>query len=158
MADEAKGTEEGKKKKLNLGIDFKMIGIGLGVFIVAIGVTFFAISHMLGSLKPDSEALKPVEIALVEVGDFTTNIADTTNHYVRVQVAISIPEGEEAAATASQFMPVIKDTIISVLSQKPASQLNANNEELKEEIRDNINARLGTRLVEGVFFTNFIMQ
>jgi flagellar FliL protein len=164
MAAETTGSE-GKKKKLNIGIDVRWLGIGVGAFVVAMGLAYFMFRSLLGGLIPDPVSGVPTEIALVEIGDFTTNTADTpvttsgggtVNRYVRVQISLSVPTGQEEIVT--QFMPIIKDTILSVLSQKTASQLNANSEELKNDIKSEINDRLGTRLVEGVFFTNFLMQ
>jgi flagellar FliL protein len=157
MAAEVNGVEEKKKRfSLGTGIDVKMVGIGLGIFVVAVGISYFIMRSLLAGLVVETtSAPSPVEIVLVEVGDFTTNIVNTTR-YVRVQVAVSVAVGHEELAT--QFMPVIKDTVLSVLSQKSATQLSANNTELKDDIMDNINDRLETNLIEGVFFTNFIMQ
>jgi flagellar FliL protein len=154
MAAETTGNEE--KKKLNVNIDVKWIGIGLGIFVAAMGLAYFMFRSLLGGLMPDPANNIPTEIALVEIGDFTTNTADVANRYVRVQISVSVPVGQEEVAT--QFMPIIKDTILSVLSQRTASQLSANSEELKNDIKAEVNDRLGTKLVEGVFFTNFLMQ
>jgi len=62
-------------------------------------------------------------------------------------------------AKIEESMPLIKDVILSTLASKSAADLDVRNREnLKEEIKQRLNEKLGANTVSDVYFTNFIMQ
>ena len=153
MAAEIISKEESKSP----GIDLKLILIGLGIFAIAIGITYFLMRSLISPLVPESNRFSSeLNGSLVEIGEFTTNIGSTGNRYVKVAVAINVEA--EQVEKVSNYMPIIKDTILSVLSQQDISQMGASNDALKETLREEINSKLGSNIVNSVYFTNFILQ
>ena len=153
MAAEIISKEESKSP----GIDLKLILIGLGIFAIAIGITYFLMRSLISPLVPESNRYgSELNGSLVEIGEFTTNIGSSGNRYVKVAVAVNVDMAQ--VETVSNYMPIIKDTILSVLSQQDISQMGASNDALKETLREEINSKLGGNIVNSVYFTNFILQ
>ena len=96
---------------------------------------------------------------MIEIAEFTTNIADVGgNRYVKVEVFLEVKDKKDVAKI-EESMPLIKDVILSTLASKSAADLDVRNREnLKEEIKQRLNEKLGANTVSDVYFTNFIMQ
>lgn len=157
MLAEEKNTEEVKEKS---GFDFKIVIIGLAVFLITIGASYFMLRSLIAPLVPEKEsASEAITGNLVSVGEFTTNIDDEEGtRFLKVEVSIEV-EDESAKEEVTTFMPIIKDILNSTLASKSVEELDVNNREnIKKEIRKKINTKLGTELVKGVYFTTFIMQ
>lgn len=157
MLAEEKNTEEVKEKS---GFDFKIIVIGLVVFLITIGASYFMLRSLIAPLVPVKEsASEGVTGNLVSVGELTTNIDDEEGtRFLKVEVSIEV-EDEGAKEEVTTFMPIIKDILNSTLASKSVEELKVSNRDnIKQEIKKKINAKLGTELVKGVYFSNFIMQ
>ncbi|WP_061213813.1 flagellar basal body-associated FliL family protein [Syntrophomonas wolfei] len=159
MADE-KDSEV--KPRLDINIDMKLIIIGLLVFVVAVGGSYFLMKSLMAPLMPKQEgAGKLMTGNLVEVGEFTTNINDVNGQrFLKVKVTVEVgSDDKKAQEKITQYMPVIKDSILSIISAKTVADLDVRNRNnLKAEIKNDLNAKIGANTVLNVYFTDFIMQ
>lgn len=158
MVDE--NTQEAVEKS---SIDFKIILIGLVLFIVAMGFSFFLMRSMMAPFLPEKETEKQMESRgnLVSVGEFTTNINDVAGtRFLKVEVFVEVSEeNKKAAAEIESYMPIIKDSVLTILSSKTAADLDTNNrEKIKLEIKKDLNRKIGSEVIQNVYFTSFIMQ
>ena len=158
MVDE--NTQEAVEKS---SIDFKIILIGLVLFIVAMGFSFFLMRSMMAPFLPEKETEKQMESrgSLVSVGEFTTNINDVAGtRFLKVEVFVEVSEeNKKAAAEIESYMPIIKDSVLTILSSKTAADLDTNNrEKIKLEIKKDLNRKIGSEVIQNVYFTSFIMQ
>ena len=158
MVDE--NTQEAVEKS---SIDFKIILIGLVLFIVAMGFSFFLMRSMMAPFLPEKETEKQVTTRgnLVSVGEFTTNINDVAGtRFLKVEVFVEVSEeNKKAAAEIESYMPIIKDSVLTILSSKTAADLDTNNrEKIKLEIKNDLNRKIGSEVIQNVYFTSFIMQ
>jgi len=153
-------TQEAVEKS---SIDFKIILIGLVLFIVAMGFSFFLMRSMMAPFLPEKETEKQMESrgSLVSVGEFTTNINDVAGtRFLKVEVFVEVSEeNKKAAAEIESYMPIIKDSVLTILSSKTAADLDTNNrEKIKLEIKKDLNRKIGSEVIQNVYFTSFIMQ
>lgn len=145
------------------GLDLKIIIIGLFIFIAAIGASFFIMKGLMAPMMPQSQAEKEegaVEIGvLVPIGEFMTNINDVGGtRYLKVEVTIETADSE-SQEKINTYMPVIRDSIQSILGTKTVADLApGNHDALKQEMKEDINAKIGIDTVNNVYFTSFIMQ
>lgn len=158
MVDE--NTQEAVEKS---SIDFKIILIGLVLCIVAMGFSFFLMRSMMAPFLPEKETEKQMESRgnLVSVGEFTTNINDVAGtRFLKVEVFVEVSEeNKKAAAEIESYMPIIKDSVLTILSSKTAADLDTNNrEKIKLEIKNDLNRKIGSEVIQNVYFTSFIMQ
>lgn len=156
MAEE-KNAEVTKKS------DLKIIIIGLVFFLVAMAGTYFLINRMMAPLLPENSAEKQ-ELStgnLVSVGEFTTNINDVgSNRFLKFEVFVEVSkEDKKSQEIINEAMPIIKDSILSIISSKTAADLDVRNRDnLKAEIKNELNKKIGSNVIHSVYFTSFIMQ
>ncbi|KUG03599.1 flagellar biosynthesis protein flil [hydrocarbon metagenome] len=159
MADD-NTVDAGQKKS---GLDLKIIIIGLVIFIVLVGGSFYLMKSIMAPLMPEEEkTLKEGSAAnigvLVPIGEFMTNINDVAGtRYLKVEVTVESSD-EKAKEKVDAYMPVIRDSIQGILSAKTVADLDVRNRDnLKMEIKDEINNKIG-KTINNVYFTSFIMQ
>ena len=150
------------EEKPKSGFDFKIIVVGLVIFLIAMGATYFMIKSLMTPLLPKDETAQAKEVLtgnLLEVGEFTTNIGDIAGtRFVKVEIFLEVT-GKKGKENTGEFMPIIKDSILSILSSKTVADLDVRNRDrLKEEIKNDLNAKLGQNTIKSVYFTSFIMQ
>jgi flagellar FliL protein len=158
VADE-KGTEVKEKA----GFDFRIILVGLLLFLVAMGASYLVMRSLIAPLIPESkkEQVQLLSGNLVEVGDFTTNINSTGGtRFLKVTVTLEVSsEDKKAVEKLTQYMPIIKDSVLGILATQGVTDLDPRNRShLKEAIKKDVNAKIGGELVTNVYFTDFIMQ
>ncbi len=109
MADE---TNENKELKLGSGFDLQIIIVGLVVFLMCMGGSYFMIKSLLAPLLPGEEPGDTKGSAiLVEVGEFTTNVYDLNNvRFLKASVYIEVVD-KDAEKQVNAVMPVLKDEI-----------------------------------------------
>lgn len=154
---------EDKAVETNPKSDFKLVLIGLLAFLVAIGSMYFVMKSLMAPLMPEKPSQKQ-EVAtgnLVSIGEFTTNINDVSGtRFLKVEVYVEISkEDKKSQEHMTEVMPIIKDSILSIVSAKTVADLDVRNREhLKAEIRNDLNQKIGADLIKNVYFTSFIMQ
>ncbi len=160
MADE-NTVETGEKKS---GFDLKIIILGMVIFIVLVGGSFYLMKSIMAPLMPaeevsESEGSEADIGVLVPIGEFMTNINDVAGtRYLKVEVTVESSD-EDAQEKIEAYMPVIRDSIQGILSAKMVDDLDIRNRDnLKLEIKDEINRKIGLDTIKNVYFTSFIMQ
>ncbi len=152
--------ENSTEIKQKSGLDFKIIVIGLLIFLVAMGASYLLMKSLMAPLMPKTEKeVKEVTISggLVSAGEFTTNVNDTAgNRYLKVEVSLEVSD-KKSAESIKEYMPIIRDSIISILKSKTVADLD-DQVALKEEIKTDLNKKMGKGFIKSVYFTNFIMQ
>lgn len=154
---EDKAPETAKKS------DFKIILIGLVFFLIAMGGSYFYMRTLMAPLMPEkpSEKQEASTGNLISIGEFTTNINDVAGtRFLKVEVYVEVAkENKKSEEELTALMPIVKDSILSIISSKTAADLDVRNREnLKKEIRDSLNRKIGSEMIKDVYFTNFIMQ
>lgn len=144
------------------GLDFKIILIGLLIFLIAMGASYLLMKSLMAPLMPKTEEeVKEVTISggLVSAGEFTTNVNDSAgNRYLKVEVTLEVSNKDSAEAEAAkEYMPIVRDSIITILKSKTVADLD-DQAALKEEIKNDVNKKMGKGFIKSVYFTNFIMQ
>ncbi|MGI5911155.1 MAG: flagellar basal body-associated FliL family protein [Syntrophomonadaceae bacterium] len=143
--------------------DFRIILVGLLLFLAAMGVSYFTIKSLIAPLVPEANE-KNKEILsgnLIEVGEFTTNInASGQTRYLKVNVTLEVSaDDKKAGETINKYLPVIQDSIIEILASQGVADLDVRNRNnLKTEIIQDINNKIGREIVKNIYFTDFIMQ
>lgn len=112
------------------------------------------------SMKAENTETKKVEIGpIYETQEFTVNIANTLNHFIKAKFAIEL-DNEKALKEVEKKLPIIQDTIIMVLSGQDMQTLSS--VEGKEKLKENILAAINDLLEEGqvnkIYFKNIIFQ
>jgi flagellar FliL protein len=68
-------------------------------------------------------------------------------------------DNKEAQEAITHYMPVIRDGILTMLSSKTVADLDVRNRNnLKSEIINDLNAKIGSGLIKNIYFTSFVMQ
>lgn len=158
MADEK--NAEVKEKS---GFDFKIVLVGLLIFLVAMGASYFMLKSLMAPFMPEEQKKETKEKGtgtIVSVGEFTTNLNDPTgSRFVKVEIYVELAGEKKKEEELKEYMPIMKDTILGILSSKTAADLDVRyREELKQEIKTKLNKKLGSEMVKDVYFTSFIMQ
>jgi len=126
-------TQESKTK---VSMDVKIIIVGLVMFFLAVGTSYFLLKSLMAPLMPKEKTeTESINGDLLSVGEFTTNIGSVSgNRYVKVEVYVEIADKKQMESV-EKLMPVIKDSILSILSSKTVADLDvANREGLKAEM------------------------
>jgi len=146
------------------GFDIKIIAIGLVFFLLVVGASYFIIRSLLAPLMPEEDkgSISSAEIAegqMIKAGEFTTNISDVKgSRYLKVIVYLQYAD-TGAAENSKATMPIIQDTILGILASKTVQDLDVSHrEDLKDEIKDSLNEKLGADSIQEVYFTDFIIQ
>lgn len=143
--------------------DLRLIIIGLVFFLVAMAGTYFLISRMMAPLMPENQTQKQDMATgnLVSIGEFTTNINDVAStRFLKFEVFVEVSkEDKKSQEKINEAMPIIKDSILSIISSKTAADLDVRNRDnLKAEIKEQLNKKIGAEVIQNVYFTSFIMQ
>lgn len=99
----------------------------------------------------------------VPLDEFLVNLAKSKNNempYIKVQLSLMVASEKNAEVIASS-KDLIRDSIINTLRQKEAeSILHEKNgvDNLKQEIKEQVNQDYGSALVREVFITNLVIQ
>lgn len=155
--------DNGNTEKEKSGFDFKIIIAGLLIFLIAMGASYFLMKSLMAPLLPKTEEkteeTTAVSGGLVSAGVFTTNIgASAGNRYLKVEVSLEVSDEKNAEAeTSKEYMPIVRDTIITILSSKSVEDLDDRNA-VKEDIKIGLNKKLGKDFIKNVYFTDFILQ
>lgn len=162
MAKENK--EEGtKKSKLPLFIIIVVvliIGLGGGAF----AVTKFMHKTPQNAMDQNESQMLANKAVMMPLSAFTINLAkapnDNTDHYIKINLSLALTDDKAKEALKSK-LPIIRDCVISVLSQKNQNDIlsNSNNlQTLKNEIKNKINTSVGVNVVNDVYITDMVLQ
>jgi len=157
VAEDNAGNEVSKENRTDF---LKMVLIGLVVFVIAIGTSFFLLRSMIQPLFPE---YKKPEVShtvgnLVNVGEFVTNLND--NRFIKMEITIEVPSDDaKALERVNTSIPIIRDAIITIISSKTNADFDPRNREnLRSEIRNALNSRLGDETIKAVYFEQLVLQ
>ena len=170
-------ADDDKKEKSSGGL----LGIiGLVVQLLTLGAIGFLAWQMMQSNQQDTQqedGKKSVaeEVAIpeaqdedeenamiVEMGDFTVNLAgDNAERYLKCKISAKV-YGEEAKATLETDMnkKLIHDLVIDILTRKTLQDVQkpAGKAHIKEELQHRVNKAVGGNPVRRIFFDEFVIQ
>lgn len=91
---------------------------------------------------------------------FIVNLADADqNRYLKIRINLESkkPEPNEEF---NKKLPLIKDTILTILSQKRSEELfhSSGKEKLKAEMLRSVNPHLAELKIKAIYFTEFVIQ
>jgi flagellar FliL protein len=171
MAEKPEETPQEKPKR---GKIFIILGAVLILVIVG-DVAFRVISYFRTpqqhpaeantGAKPghDAEAKKkkPEVKSTLSLDSFLVNLADKEEvRFVKAQFQLGMAESNEEMAKDPVILAATRDTIISLLSSKTSEQIMTpqGKDQLREEIRNRVNAILPKGKVSEVFIVDFVVQ
>ncbi|MDX9814539.1 MAG: flagellar basal body-associated protein FliL [Sulfurimonadaceae bacterium] len=107
----------------------------------------------------DNRKLSQIGI-LFPLDTFTVNLkSDSGKRYLKTTISLEL-EGKELAMELNDKNPVIRDRIIRILSSKTVEEISSSKGKLKvsEQIMDTLNMMIVDGRVNGVYFTDFVVQ
>jgi flagellar FliL protein len=97
---------------------------------------------------------------IYSIDPFIVNLADAeVNHYLKIKINLESKKPEPNEEFAKK-LPLIKDTILTILSQKRSEELfhSSGKEKLKAEMMRLVNPNLAELKIKAVYFTEFVIQ
>lgn len=168
MAEENTGNQEAPQGKGSKKLLFIIIGL---VFVVLVGGgvgLFFALSgsssskddEAISSDEEEAEALDEGELAgaVHPLESFIVNLKER-NIFLKTRIELQFID-PVLPTTIKNDTPKIRDTILRILSSKSAKEIltQEGKEALKEELTEKLNDTLGRDDIEGIYFTEFVVQ
>jgi flagellar FliL protein len=160
VAEENAGKEKDKEKRSDF---LKMVLIGLVVFVIAIGVSTMVLRSMLQPLFPEyrtAAANNSYSVGdLVKVGEFVSNLND--NRFVKMEVTVEVINNDKSKSVerVNSSIPIIRDTILNIIASKTSADFDSRNREnLRAEIKNALNTRLGADPIYAVYFEQLVLQ
>ncbi|MFQ3548303.1 MAG: flagellar basal body-associated FliL family protein [Armatimonadota bacterium] len=161
MAEKAEKKEKAKGKG-------PLMFIVIAVLIAALVVGVAVITKKDSKPKPEKEYVEEGPTELIALGEFIVNLADVNEtRYAKADIVIEVTGGEHKKGGGhgggddnSAENAKLRDAIISVLSKHTYEDLTTQKgkDDLKKEITDSLNERLGKRRIVDVYFNEFAMQ
>ncbi len=113
-----------------------------------------------GDKGQEKESLPAIQTKLVQLPTILVNLADPLGRrYLKISIELEV-KGTEPEKLIEKKMPIIKDTLILLLSSKTFDDLSTLDKKykLKMEIAQRLNQILEKPIVTNVFFTEFLVQ
>lgn len=157
------GKQENSEKE-KVGKNNKAIIIVLFVLgLIVLGAASFGGVYLFMKTNSSIEVKEPViEKTYLDLGEFTVNLADESGkRYFKGQLSIGYDSAEKKLSDElNNNMVIIRDAVIFYLKTQKAEFINnsQNIEEIKSQIRDNINKELANGKVLDVRFNSIIIQ
>ncbi|MDD2789073.1 MAG: flagellar basal body-associated protein FliL [Sulfurimonas sp.] len=115
------------------------------------------------STNPDDEdntrALSDIGI-LYPLDTFTVNLkSDAGRRYLKVTLSLEL-EGKELSLELDAKSPVLRDRIIRILTSKTLEEISSKKgkQKIENQIMDTLNAMISDGKINGIYFTEFVIQ
>ena len=111
------------------------------------------------STSEDSRPLDKIGI-LYPLDTFTVNLlSDSGTHYLKAQLSLEL-SAKEMAEELETKKPVIRDKIIRILSSKSVDEVSTvkGKDKLSAQIMGELNSMLKDGSINGIYFTDFVIQ
>ncbi len=115
--------------------------------------------HMTNSTMDDEKPLSEVGI-LYPLDTFTVNLkSDSGRRYLKVTISLEL-SGEELSTELDAKTAVLRDRIIRILSSKTLEEISSRKgkKKLSEQIMNALNAMITDGKIQGIYFTEFVIQ
>lgn len=159
--EQPEATPKKKGNKLVLLLAFILLAAAFGF-----GGSYLATKYILPkkaeAAKNDKTTISEDEV-LVPISKFVVNLSGNSNNnyqYIRLKVSCLVAD-KDASENLTKSMPLVRDSVISVLNSKTANDLLEANEginNLKTAIKDKINQEYGQTIVKQVYITDLVIQ
>lgn len=133
------------------------------IIVVAVALIALVGSFVVGkSVSAKGKEKKVEKGPVIVLDEFLVNLGDPGgDHFLKVTVGLELTRksGKTAESMKEEIAPV-RDAVLASLSSKTREALAppAGREKLKGEIMKKVNDEFGEKLVQGVYFTNFVTQ
>jgi len=107
----------------------------------------------------DSRQLSDIGI-LYPLDTFTVNLkSDAGRRYLKVTMSLEL-EGEELSLELDAKSPVLRDRIIRILTSKTLEEISSKKgkQKVSTQIMDTLNAMISDGTINGIYFTEFVIQ
>jgi len=97
---------------------------------------------------------------LYPLDTFTVNLkSDAGRRYLKVTMSLEL-EGEELSLELDNKSPVLRDRIIRILTSKTLEEISSKKgkQKVSDQIIDTLNAIISDGSVQGIYFTEFVIQ
>jgi len=147
--------EPPKKKK-------KML-ILLLVLVVLAGsaaAAYFYFKKPAGEAAPVKKSAA-AELENFEMGEMVVNLAGNGGgHYLKVKITVEYPKDKKLAEELKRKKYLLSDALITALRAKTLTEVSSADSaaKLKSDLMSEINSRLDSGKVVGVYFTDFLVQ
>lgn len=140
-----------------IGVVVLLVGVGGGVYV---GMTFFS--------KPDPSAEEqiPDPGPIIELGQFTSTLADPETHVIRLKITVELagPEVELRLSSSPGWTVTMKDEVMKTLKDQRFNSVRyaEGMEKLKQDLRARLNSILprveGKAAINKVLFDEYMVQ
>ena len=107
----------------------------------------------------DSRRLSEIGI-LYPLDTFTVNLkSDAGRRYLKATISLEL-SGEELSLELDAKAPVIRDRVIRILTSKTLEEISSKKgkQKVSDQIIDTLNAIVSDGTVQGIYFTEFVIQ
>ncbi len=107
----------------------------------------------------DTRRLDEIGI-LYPLDSFTVNLkSDSGRRYLKATISLEL-SGEELSLELDAKAPVIRDRIIRILTSKTLEEISSKKgkQKVSDQIQDTLNAMISDGHVQGIYFTEFVIQ
>ncbi len=97
---------------------------------------------------------------LYPLDTFTVNLkSDAGRRYLKVTMSLEL-EGEELSIELDNKSPVLRDRIIRILTSKSLEEISSKKgkQKVSDQIQDTLNAMITDGSIQGIYFTEFVIQ
>ncbi|WP_294966791.1 flagellar basal body-associated protein FliL [Sulfurimonas sp.] len=97
---------------------------------------------------------------LYPLDTFTVNLkSDAGRRYLKVTMSLEL-EGEELSLELDNKAPVLRDRIIRILTSKSLEEISSKKgkQKVSDQIMDTLNAMISDGQIQGIYFTEFVVQ
>ncbi len=97
---------------------------------------------------------------LYPLDSFTVNLkSDSGRRYLKATISLEL-SGEEVSLELDAKSPVIRDRIIRILTSKTLEEISSKKgkQKVSDQIQDTLNAIISDGQVQGIYFTEFVIQ
>ncbi len=111
------------------------------------------------SALPNSRSLSEIGI-LYPLDTFTVNLkSDQGRRYLKATMSLEL-NGEELSLELDAKAPVLRDRIIRILTSKTLEEISSKKgkQKVSEQIMDTLNAMIKDGNIQGIYFTEFVIQ
>jgi len=173
-------TEQGEKKSSNMlmiiiiAVLVLIIVIGAVLAVVLMGGDDESVSESAPQAQERSSAPKRAKRSqaledsrrLSEIGilypldTFTVNLkSDAGRRYLKATLSLEL-SGEELSLELDAKAPVIRDRVIRILTSKTLEEISSKKgkQKVSEQIIDTLNSIISDGNVQGIYFTEFVIQ
>jgi flagellar FliL protein len=109
----------------------------------------------------DEETRKFSEIGILYPLDtFTVNLkSDAGRRFLKVTMSLEL-EGQELSLELDAKGPVIRDRVIRILTSKTLEEISSKKgkQKVSDQIMDTLNAMISDGHIQGIYFTEFVIQ